>query len=64
MTGPDLRHAAWCKSSYSTASSDCVELAVATQDVALRDSKAPAAGHLLMSATAFGAVRRTVRSSR
>lgn len=64
MTGPDFRHAAWCKSSYSSASSNCVELAFAARDVALRDSKAPAAGHLLMSTVAFNAVRRTVSSSR
>ncbi|MFC5185217.1 DUF397 domain-containing protein [Actinomadura harenae] len=44
----------WRKSSHSGEDGDhCVELAWAPEGVAVRDSKAPKAGHLLMSRSAF-----------
>jgi hypothetical protein len=36
----------WRKSSYSINAGNCVELAAADDDVLLRDSKHPEAGHL------------------
>ncbi|GAA2429215.1 hypothetical protein GCM10010191_48170 [Actinomadura vinacea] len=46
----------WRKASHSgstTAQSDCVELAQVDGAVAIRDSKAPDAGHLILAADAF-----------
>ena len=45
----------WRKSSRSANSgqADCVELARLTRAIGMRDSKAPAAGHLDLSPTAF-----------
>lgn len=45
----------WRKSSYSGgAGNDCVELAVSTDDVGVRDSKNPHAAMLRFQRTAFG----------
>lgn len=45
----------WRKSSRSASSgqADCVELARLPRAIALRDSKAPEAGHLTLPTTAF-----------
>jgi Domain of unknown function (DUF397) len=40
MTG-QLRHPAWRRSSYSTAASNCVEVALSGPAVGVRDSKDP-----------------------
>jgi hypothetical protein len=45
----------WRKSSYSAASTDCVELAAAGNEVLLRDSKHPEAGHLTFTHTELAA---------
>ncbi|GAA2280510.1 DUF397 domain-containing protein [Actinomadura luteofluorescens] len=51
MTNPPV----WRKSSRSTqgTSEQCVELAQLPQAVAIRDSKAPDAGHLTLTPRAF-----------
>lgn len=47
----------WRKSSYSggggSGGQDCVEVARLSEGIGIRDSKAPAAGHLSVSAAAF-----------
>lgn len=45
----------WRKSSHSadTGQTDCVELTRLTRTVAMRDSKAPKAGHLAFSPESF-----------
>lgn len=40
-TAPDLSAARWRKSSRSTATSDCVEVAFSAQAIGVRDSKDP-----------------------
>lgn len=62
MIGPDPRHTVWHRSSYSSANSNCVEVAFGDGDVAIRDSKAPETGHLRLPTVAFDAVRREVRA--
>ncbi|GAA1966099.1 DUF397 domain-containing protein [Amycolatopsis minnesotensis] len=48
MPTPDLTGLTWRKSSYSDTSgqADCVEMAICATTPAVRDSKAPEAGHL------------------
>jgi hypothetical protein len=43
----------WRKSSYSTAQSNCVEAANLANAVAVRDSKNPDAGHLMLTPAAW-----------
>lgn len=62
----DLSNAQWRKSSYSSGSGsngDCVEVALASPAVAVRDSKAPAAGALILPADAWRAVKGTFLAS-
>ena len=51
----DLSGARWRTSSYSTDKSNCVEVAVTADAVAVRDSKAPDAGTLLLTPRAWAA---------
>jgi hypothetical protein len=46
----------WRKSSYSGAggTEECVELASLGNAICVRDSKAPEAGHLVLTSAAFG----------
>ncbi|CAM5674366.1 DUF397 domain-containing protein [Streptomyces hirsutus] len=55
--------AAWIKSSYSTGNGgECVEVAAATGEVLIRDSKQPAAARLAVGADAWaGFVRMAAR---
>jgi hypothetical protein len=53
VTTPNARVAAdarWRKSSYSTASNNCVEVAPVAGACAVRDSKNPDGGHLVFDA--------------
>ncbi len=49
MPALDLSGARWRKSSRSTDTSNCVEVAVTAGAVAVRDSKHPAGGALIVS---------------
>ncbi|MEC3974720.1 DUF397 domain-containing protein [Amycolatopsis sp. H20-H5] len=52
----ELKNAHWRKSSRSSGgSNNCVEVALATKTVGVRDTKDRAAGHLAVSPGAWGA---------
>jgi hypothetical protein len=57
----DLSGARWRKSTFSGAGNDCVELAVASQGAAVRDSKNPEAGHIAFVATSWDAFLGVVK---
>ncbi|WP_084338762.1 DUF397 domain-containing protein [Actinomadura oligospora] len=60
----EISQARWRKSSHSSdKGDDCVELAWTCEGVALRDSKAPEAGNLLMSRDAFRSAVALIRSA-
>ncbi|QIZ35257.1 DUF397 domain-containing protein [Saccharopolyspora sp. ASAGF58] len=48
--GDNLANAHWFKSSYSTSSQGCVEVALALPAVGVRDSKDPNGGTLVFTA--------------
>jgi hypothetical protein len=50
MTAEHLRGRTWRKSSYSNSNAQCVEVAAAGQDVAVRDSKDPDGSVLVFGA--------------
>jgi hypothetical protein len=52
----DLTSANWRKSSYSGTESNCVEVAFASGRAAVRDSKDPAGGALVLPSSAFAAL--------
>ena len=63
MTEVDLSRAEWQKSSYSSQSGNCVEVARNLHGlVAVRDSKAPDDAKLLVSGEAWQTFLRGVRS--
>ena len=63
MTGIDLSCAEWQKSSYSSQSGNCVEVARNLPGfVAVRDSKEPDGARLVVSREAWQAFMRTVRA--
>lgn len=64
MTVSDLAGATWRKSSYSGAGNDCVELVVAGNGAAVRDSKNPDAGDVVFSGTGFSAFVGVVKDGR
>ncbi len=53
----------WFKSSHSEGQEHqtCVEVALTTEDAAVRDSKAPAAGHLTVPHPAWNALLGSLR---
>ncbi|MFD0204691.1 MULTISPECIES: DUF397 domain-containing protein [Saccharothrix] len=53
----------WRKSSHSGNDSDCVEVAVGTDAVGLRDSKCPEAGGFSVSADSFQAFVRSLKNN-
>ncbi|GAB3479728.1 DUF397 domain-containing protein [Amycolatopsis cihanbeyliensis] len=57
----DLIGVTWRKSSYSGTESNCVELAVTADRTAIRDSKAPEAGTLLLTSRASAALLSALR---
>lgn len=61
----DLSQAAWKKSTYSTNAANCVEVAGNLDDVtAVRDSKRPDDGALVVSRTAFARFLGDTKSGR
>lgn len=54
----------WKKSTYSGSNGDCVEVAVTTGEVAVRDSKAPRDGRLRVSRERWGSFLGAVTSGR
>lgn len=62
MAGVDLSAARWRKSSYSGGGNEgnCVEVAHLPTAVALRDSKAPHTGPLVVTPAAWGHFRAKV----
>lgn len=58
----DLSNAAWRKSSRSTQSGECVEVAGLAGVVAVRDSKNPAGGVLAVDRRSFVALADRIRS--
>ncbi|MEV4647171.1 DUF397 domain-containing protein [Saccharopolyspora sp. NPDC049357] len=55
---------AWRKSSRSGSSTNCVEVAQATDMIALRDSKDPEGGHLRVGAHQWGAFLKSLKDGR
>ena len=52
----------WRKSSYSSHNGSCVEVAIATPSVGVRDSKNIEAGHLTLTTVAWSGFINAVRS--
>jgi len=61
MFTPELSTARWRKSSRSTDTSNCVEVALTDSAVAVRDSKHPAGGALLITPRAWTAFTTALR---
>jgi len=57
------RDQAWFRSSHSGTNehSACVEVAMSRQTTVVRDSKAPAAGHLMLSRAAWTSFLSSIR---
>jgi hypothetical protein len=62
---PDLTHAVWRKSSRSSSGgNECVEVAFVSGVTALRDSKNPGGGVLVLPAGGWHAFRSATKASR
>jgi Domain of unknown function (DUF397) len=65
MTASDVVRAAWRKSSYSGhANSNCVEVAAGRRAVAIRDSKNPDGGSLILPGSEWRAFLRRVKEGK
>jgi hypothetical protein len=63
MTASDFGRAQWRKSIRSQTQGDaCVEVAGSRGHIAVRDSKNPAAGHLILDATTWLALLTDIKS--
>ena len=62
MNYPDLSSALWRKSSYSSQNGQCVEIARLSQGVAVRDSKDPEGGKLLVDSASWRHFLHTLKS--
>lgn len=62
MPTPDLTRTVWVKSSYSGNNGTCVEVARGDAWVALRDSKNPHSGALVLTPQAFTAFLDTLKT--
>lgn len=58
----DATAASWRKSSYSGSSSNCVEVALLPNAAAIRDSKNPGGGALVLDARMWAELLSAVRS--
>jgi hypothetical protein len=64
VSTPDLTHAQWRKSSHSNGDgNECVEVAVVSGAIAVRDSKNPGGGLLVLSSCSWRAFQSTVNGS-
>lgn len=61
MSVPKRTDRKWRKSSHSGSENQCVEVALDTPTVGLRDSKAPAGGELEVPATSWTALLDQLR---
>ncbi len=64
MHAPDLSTATWHRSSRSTGTANCVEVAAAGSAVGVRDSKDPDGPVLVLPATSWTHFVAAVRSGR
>lgn len=64
MDNLSVSRAAWRKSSRSGQNGNCVEIAEAEGHTAVRDSKAPDAGHLAFGPQAWAAFMAKARAGR
>ena len=64
MTNVDLSRAEWRKSSYSSANGQCTEVTPTAGGFAIRDSKNPDGGHLVVSAANWRTFLNATRGDR
>ncbi|MCT2585332.1 DUF397 domain-containing protein [Actinophytocola gossypii] len=64
MTLSDLTGSVWRKSSRSGAGNDCVELVVARNGAAVRDSKSPETGHIAFAGAGWNAFVGVLKEGR
>jgi hypothetical protein len=63
MPALDLSGARWCKSSRSTDNANCVEVAALDGPVAVRDSKHPTGGTLIVPPLTWTAFTTALRAN-